>query len=139
MDFLIMNDLGYPILTILIFLPLAGALIQLFIPGDNANRIWAMIVTSINALISLPLYSHFDPSTHKYQFGEFHAWIPTLKINYVLGVDGISLLLILLTTLLMPLCVLCSWRYIKARVKPFMICLLIMELLLVHDTDSRSH
>lgn len=127
MDFLIMNDLGYPILTILIFLPLAGALIQLFIPGDNANRIWAMIVTSINGLISLPLYSKFDLSTHKYQFGEFHAWIPTLKINYVLGVDGISLLLILLTTLLMPLCVLCSWRYIKTRVKPFMICLLIME------------
>jgi NADH-quinone oxidoreductase subunit M len=127
MDFLIMNDMGYPILTILIFLPLAGALVQLFIPGDNANRTWAMIVTSINGLISLPLYSRFDLSTHKYQFGEFHAWIPTLKINYVLGVDGISLLLILLTTLLMPLCVLASWRYIKARVKPFMICLLIME------------
>jgi len=127
MDFLIMNDLGYPILSIVVFLPLAGALIQLFIPGDNANRIWAMIVTTINALISLPLYSNFDLSTHKYQFGEFHNWIPTLKINYILGVDGISLLLILLTTLLMPLCVLCSWRYIKARVKPFMICLLIME------------
>jgi len=127
MDFLIMNDLGYPILSIVIFLPLAGALIQLFIPGDNANRIWALIVTTINALISLPLYSNFDLTTHKYQFGEFHSWIPTLKINYILGVDGISLLLILLTTLLMPLCVLCSWRYIKARVKPFMICLLIME------------
>jgi NADH-quinone oxidoreductase subunit M len=126
MDFLIMNE-GFPILSIVIFLPLAGALIQLFIPGDNANRIWAMIVTSITAVVSLPLYSRFDLTTHKYQFGEFHPWIPSLKINYILGVDGISLLLILLTTLLMPLCVLCSWRYITKRVKPFMICLLIME------------
>jgi len=126
MDFLIMNE-GFPILSIVIFLPLAGALIQLFIPGDNANRIWAMIVTSITAVISLPLYSRFDLTTHKYQFGEFHPWIPSLNINYVLGVDGISLLLVLLTTLLMPLCVLCSWRYITKRVKPFMICLLIME------------
>ena len=126
MDFLIMNE-GFPILSIVIFLPLAGALIQLFIPGDNANRIWAMLVTSITAVNSLPLYFNFDLSTHKFQFGEFHPWIPSLKINYVLGVDGISLLLILLTTLLMPLCVLASWRYIKVRIKPFMICLLVME------------
>jgi NADH-quinone oxidoreductase subunit M len=127
MDFLIMNDMGFPILSFLIFLPLAGALIQLFIPGDNANRIWALIVTSANALLSLPLYSNFDLTTHKYQFGEFSSWIPALDINYLLGVDGISLLLILLTTLLMPLCVLASWKYIQKRVKPFMICLLIME------------
>jgi NADH-quinone oxidoreductase subunit M len=127
MDFLIMNELGYPILSLLIFLPLAGALVQLFLSGDNTNRIWALIVTSLNALLSLPLYSHFDLSTHRYQFGEFHSWIPSLQINYILGIDGISLLLILLTTLLMPLCVLCSWRYITVRIKPFMICLLIME------------
>jgi NADH-quinone oxidoreductase subunit M len=86
-----------------------------------------LIVTSITAVISLPLYTRFDLSTHKYQFGENLPWIPSLNINYILGVDGISLLLILLTTLLMPLCVLCSWSYITKRVKPFMMCLLIME------------
>ena len=62
-----------------------------------------------------------------YQFGEHHAWIPMWDINYTLGIDGISLLLILLTTMIMPLCVLCSWNYITTRVRPFLACLLIME------------
>lgn len=126
MDFLIMND-GFPILSALIFLPLAGALVMLVMPGDNACRNWSMIVTVAVALISLPLYQKFDLTTAKYQFGEHASWIPALNINYTLGIDGISLLLVLLTTLLMPLCVLGSWKYIQNRVKEFMICLLIME------------
>ena len=126
MDFLIMND-GAPLLSILIFLPLAGALVQMLLPGDNAARIWALAVTTVTAVISLPLYSRFDPTTALYQFGEHHAWIPSLNISYTLGIDGISLLLVLLTTLLMPLCVLGSWKYIEKRVKEFMVCLLLME------------
>ena len=126
MDFLIMND-GAPLLSILIFLPLAGALVQMLLPGDNAARIWALAVTVVTAVISLPLYSRFDPTTALYQFGEHHAWIPSLNISYTLGIDGISLLLVLLTTLLMPLCVLGSWKYIEKRVKEFMVCLLLME------------
>ena len=66
-----------------------------------------------------------------FQFTESAAWIPALKINYAVGIDGISLLLVLLTTLIMPLCVLASWRYIQTRVKEFMICLLIMETAMV--------
>src|SRR5262249_43930721 len=79
------------------------------------------------AALSLPLYWQFNPGTAEFQFTEHAAWIPWLKINWAVGLDGISLLLVLLTTLIMPLCVLCSWRYIQSRVKEFMVCLLLME------------
>jgi len=130
MDFLLTHQ-GYPILSVLIFLPLAGALVALLFNNDDNSRLWALFVTSVNALISLPLYSGFDLSTAKYQFAEHHAWIPALNINYTLGIDGISLLLVLLTTLIMPLCVLASWNYIQKRVKAFMVCLLLMETTMV--------
>jgi NADH-quinone oxidoreductase subunit M len=126
MDFLIMNE-GFPLLSTIVFLPLAGALVLLFLPGENVQRIWAMAVTSVTAAISLPLYSRFDATTARYQFAEHVSWIPSLNINYTLGIDGISLLLVLLTTLIMPLCVLGSWTYIKIRIKEFMVCLLLME------------
>jgi len=126
MDFLIINE-GFPYLSTLVFLPLAGSLVMLAMPGENACRNWALVVTVITALLSLPLYGNFDASTHLYQFGEHHSWIPWLNIHYTLGIDGISLLLVLMITLLMPLCVLGSWRYIEKRVKEFMICLLLME------------
>ncbi|OGQ86153.1 MAG: NADH-quinone oxidoreductase subunit M [Deltaproteobacteria bacterium RIFOXYD12_FULL_56_24] len=127
MDFLIINAMGYPILSAMIFLPLVGALILLCIPGDTAAKYWTMLVTVVTALLSLPLYWNFDATTAKYQFGEHAPWISSLNINYTLGIDGISLLLVLMTTLIMPLCVLGSWRYIDKRVKEFMICLLLME------------
>ena len=126
MDFLILNE-GFPLLSVLIFLPLAGALITMIIPSEGAAKIWAMLVTTVTAVISLSLYSGFNTTTFKYQFGEHHAWIPAWDINYTLGIDGISLLLILMTTLIMPLCVLASWNYIKTRIKAFLVCLLIME------------
>jgi len=126
MDFLIMNN-GTPWLSILIFLPLAGALVQMLLPTGNVARLWTLAITVITAAISLPLYFNFDPNTALYQFGEHHVWVPSLNISYTLGIDGISLLLVLLTTLLMPLCVLGSWKYIEKRVKEFMICLLLME------------
>ncbi len=126
MDFLIMNE-GFPLLSTLVFLPLAGAFILLFLPGENVQRMWAMVVTTATAVISFPLYTGFDSHTAKYQFAEHASWIPTLDINYTLGIDGISLLLVLLTTFIMPLCVIGSWTYIQKRVKEFMICLLIME------------
>ncbi len=126
MDFLILNK-GFPILSVIIFLPLAGALVQMLIRDDNLSRIWTLVVTVAVAVISLPLYSGFDAASAKYQFGEVHQWIPSLHISYTVGVDGISLLLVLLTTLIMPLCVLGSWTYIQKRVPAFMVCLLLME------------
>ncbi|HPX61100.1 MAG TPA: NADH-quinone oxidoreductase subunit M [Deltaproteobacteria bacterium] len=127
MEFLIMNKLGFPLLSALIFLPLAGATVLLLLRHETLIKYWSLTVTMATALLSLPLYPAFDPATARYQFAEHHAWIPALNINYTLGIDGISLLLVLMTTLLMPLCVLGSWKYIEKRVKEFMFCLLLME------------
>ena len=114
-------------LTVLVFSPLAAAAAALFIKRETLLRWWTLIFTVALAGFSLPLYSRFDATTAAFQFAKTTAWIPALKVHYAVGVDGISLLLVLLTTLVMPLCVLASWRYIQTRVKEFMICLLIME------------
>ncbi|HWW03153.1 MAG TPA: NADH-quinone oxidoreductase subunit M [Candidatus Acidoferrum sp.] len=119
------------VLTVLIFSPLVAAAVALFIRNETLLRWWTLAFTTAAGLYSLPLYSHFDPATTEFQYRLTLAWIPALKINYAVGVDGISLLLVLLTTLVMPLCVLASWRYIHTRVKEFMICLLIMETAMV--------
>ena len=126
-DFLIMNTLGYPILSLLVFLPLAGVIPLLILKNDAAAKYWTLFITIVIAVISLQLYFKFDKTTALYQFGVDHSWIPMWDIRYTLGIDGISLLLILLTTMIMPLCVLCSWNYITTRVRPFLACLLIME------------
>ena len=115
------------VLSLLIFSPLLAAAVAGFIKSEKWLRWWTLAFTAAAALYSLPLYSHFDPLNAGFQFKETANWIPPLKIQYAVGVDGISLLLVLLTTLIMPLCVLASWRYIQSRVKEFMICLLIME------------
>jgi len=126
MDVLQLKE-GFPLLSFLIFFPLAGAFVLLFYRSESFARIWTLLITTITALCSIPLVRGFDAQSAKYQFAELHAWIPQLKINYVLGVDGISILLVMLTTLIMPFCVLASWRYIQRRVTAFMVCLLIME------------
>ena len=127
MDFLSMNTLGYPLLSILVFLPLAGAVIVPLLPGENTVRVWTLFVTLANAVVSIPLFTQFNPTSALYQFAEHKPWIESLNVNYTLGVDGISLLLVMMTTFIMPLCVLGSWKYIQTRVKEFMICLLVME------------
>ena len=116
-----------PFLSVLIFGPLAAAVVAAVLRSERTLRWWTFLVTLAVAGFSLPLYWRFDLATPEFQFVEHHAWIPWLKIHYTIGVDGISLLLVLLTTLLMPLGVLCSWRYIEKRVREFMVCLLIME------------
>ncbi len=124
---MIYNTLPYPILTVLVMLPLFGSLIALILRGDRILKFWGLLITVATAILSLPLYHHFDRTTAKYQFAEFSTWIPFVKIEYVLGVDGISVLLVLLTTLVMPTCILCSWSYIKERFKEFIFVLLLME------------
>ncbi len=126
MDQLLFNP-GPPLLSILIFLPLAGALFLLLVNNENFARYWTLAVTGIAALLSMPVLINFDRTATQFQFVEKHTWIESLNINYVVGVDGISLLLLLMTTFIMPFCVLASWSYIKTRVQSFMVCLLIME------------
>ena len=126
MDLLLIKE-GFPLLSFLIFLPLAGAIVLLFYHGEAFARLWALGVTAVTAVCSIPLLTSFDAGSTKYQFAEAYTWIPRFHINYIVGVDGISILLVLLTTLIMPFCVLASWKYIQQRVAPFMFCLLAME------------
>lgn len=130
MDLLLIKE-GFPLLSFLIFLPLAGALVLLFYHGEAFARIWTLIITSLTAVFSILLLTGFDAASSKYQFAEAYDWIPRLHINYIVGIDGISILLVILTTFIMPFCVLASWKYIQKRVTPFMFCLLIMETAMV--------
>ncbi len=126
---MIENTLHFPILSFLVFIPLIGAIILLFISGENkeALRSAALGVTLIEAAASLILLFYFDPSTYKMQFAERMSWIPGIGAEYFIGIDGISLLLVLLTTFLSILAVLCAWAAIEERVKEFMMHLLILE------------
>ncbi len=117
----------FPLLSVLIFSPLVAAAGAAVIGNERLLRWWALISTTLIAVASLSLWFGFIPASAEFQFREQHAWIPALKIDYAVGIDGISVMLVLLTTLIMPLCVLASWTYIKTRVKEFMICMLVME------------
>lgn len=127
----------FPFLTITIFLPLVGALfILILIRGDeettsnNARNaaLWTSIATF---LISLILLVNFDKSTAQFQFVEKHEWIKGYNISYHLGVDGISLFFILLSTFLTPICILASWKSITERVREYMVSFLLLETLMV--------
>jgi len=127
MEDLIFNQLSYPILTWSVFLPLIGALALLFMRNASLVRWTALFFTISTFIISLPLLSNFDKSTYKMQFVEMHEWIPTWGIKYIIGIDGISILFLFLTTLLSILCVLVSWKAIQTKTKEFYMAILIME------------
>ncbi len=117
---------GFPILTALVFLPLLGAAVIFFVT-EGAIRWVALAVSLVEFVISLPLWLAFDPSVAGMQFTEHVSWVTSPPINYALGVDGISMPLVLLTTLITPFCVLTSWRAIETRLREFMAVLLVME------------
>ena len=117
---------GFPWLTLVVFLPLLGVAAILLLEEALAKWV-ALGVSSLVFLVSLPLWVLFDESTPAMQFVETHQWIASPSINYAVGVDGISLPLVLLTTLLTPLCVVVSWTAIDTRIREFMISLLVME------------
>ncbi|MFO7817761.1 MAG: complex I subunit 4 family protein [Thermodesulfobacteriota bacterium] len=118
--------LDWPMLSILIFLPLLACLVVAVLRSPGQIRLFTLGIGLMEILCALPLVLYFNPAQKEFQFQEIHAWIIKWQINYHLGVDGISLLLILLTVFLLPLCVLCSWSYIRERVAEFHICLLLM-------------
>ena len=118
---------GFPLLSVLIFSPLAAAVIAARIRHEGWVRVWTLAFTTVAALLSLKLYTGFDSGSADFQFVEHVAWIPRLKIDLrgrsrrdqspARAAHDPSC----------PLCVLASWSYIKTRVKEFMICLLLME------------
>ena len=127
----------FSILSLIIFLPLAGAgFILLGNRGDEEvaardARNVALWTSGITFILSLFLWYNFNTETAEFQFVEKAEWMPGLNISYHLGVDGISMLFVLLTTLLTPICVLASWRSITTHVKEYMIAFLIMETMMV--------
>jgi len=127
MEGIILNSLNFPVLTVTTFLPLAGALLILLIRNDVLIKWIALVTTVATFIVSIPIYTHFDKTTYKMQFAEIHPWIPAWNINYTVGIDGISVLFIILVTILSTLCVSVSWKAIQEKTKEFFIALLIME------------
>ncbi len=126
---------SWPILSVTTFLPLLGALLIIFMPAEDAsvarNARWvALWTTLITLAISLILVWRFDPSSAEFQFVERKPWL-TSTISYHMGVDGISLPFVILTTALMPICIIASWLPIQRRVKEYMVAFLVLETLMV--------
>jgi NADH-quinone oxidoreductase subunit M len=125
---------GWPILSLMTFLPLAGAIFIAFLPEDEAGasnaRSMALWTTLVTFAISLMLIWRFDPTSPDFQFLEKRPWLGG-AINYSMGVDGISLPFVVLTTALMPICILASWQAIQRRVREYMIAFLVLETLMV--------
>ena len=131
----------FPVLSLTIFLPLIGVLFILLVRGNDEtaarNARYAALWTSIATfIVSIFLWINFDVGTADFQFVEKHQWIPAYQIYYHLGVDGISMLFVLLSTALTPLCVLASWKVIKERVREYMIAFLILETMMVGTFSS---
>ena len=124
-----MNIFGFDILSILIFLPVIGILLITMISKEKPDVIKGVtfITALVNFLISLILFRDFDAATHEFQFTTAVPWVEEYGIYYRLGVDGISLFLVLLTTFLTALSVIACWKDIQEKVKGFMICLLLLE------------
>ncbi|GAB1409849.1 NADH-quinone oxidoreductase subunit M [Desulfovibrionales bacterium] len=120
-----MTASSFPVLSALIFFPLAVALPLLAVKDEGAIRKLTLLAGLVEIALAFPLLG-FDLSTGAFQFVEKVAWVPKWELTYHLGIDGISLLMVLLTVALLPLCVLCSWNYISKRIKEFHIVLLLM-------------
>ncbi len=125
----------WPILSLVTFLPLAGAVFILAVNGDEAsvarNARWAALWTSLVVfVVSLPLWFAFDRTNAGFQFVERSVWIPGYGIGYHMGVDGISAPFILLSTFLTPLCILASW-HVQTRVREYMVAFLVLETFMV--------
>lgn len=120
--------MNFPILSVVTFLPLAGAILLIFINKKKENhlRYIALGITLLTFIISLFLYFNFNSSTPDPQFVEKSVWLG-YGIKYHMGIDGISLFLVLLTTFLMPITILSSWTYIKKRTKEYLIFMLMLE------------
>jgi len=120
------------ILTLVTFIPLAGAILLLFFPRRDRDIKWfAMAVSLVTFILSLHLPTYFERSRPGFQYEVNRVWISTPNIHYHLGIDGISLWLVVLTTFLTPLCVVISWNSIHERVKEFFILLLVLETALI--------
>ena len=128
-------NLSNSLLSVITFLPLIGALFLLFITGrdaasENLVRWIALAVSTATFLLSLVMWARFDQTQTGFQFVENYDWIGN-SIGYRMGVDGISVLFVVLTALLMPICVVASWTSVHERVREYMIVFLVLETLMI--------
>ncbi len=123
------NAANFPILSLILFTPLAGAVLLLFVNkrSENAIRWIANIFAAAGFLVSLPLWFWFEPGGPTFQFIERAPWIPSIGAEYFLGVDGFSTLMVLLTTMMGVIAILSSWTAITERVKEYYIFLLVLQ------------
>lgn len=131
-----MNAAGFPLLSLLTFLPLVGGAVIMFIRGSEeavaSNARWTALWTSLIVFaLSLVLWFRFDQTSAAFQFVEQAEWLPEWGITYKMGVDGISVLFVLLATALTPICILASWESIGTRVREFMFAFLVLETMMV--------
>ncbi|WP_186424544.1 NADH-quinone oxidoreductase subunit M [Pannonibacter sp. I15F10I1] len=127
--------IDWPILTLTTFLPLAGVLAILLVPGDDDGakrniRMVALVTTIFTFILSLFIWGAFDYANPGFQLVESKEWLGG-NIGYRMGVDGISMLFVILTTFLMPFCILASWESVQKRVKEYMIAFLILETMMI--------
>jgi NADH-quinone oxidoreductase subunit M len=119
------------LLTVVTFLPVAGALALALFPSGEArqHRAVAFIVSLLTFFLSVGLWVGFDasPAAPEFQFEQFVPWVASIGIGYHVGLDGVALLLVMLTTVLTPIVILSAWRAVEDRVKEFMIALLVLE------------
>jgi NADH-quinone oxidoreductase subunit M len=120
------------LLSTVVFLPLAWGLIGLVFPTDTEGgrtvyRFWALIGSLVVFAVSVLMFVSYQPKGPEFQFAEMAEWLPALGISYNVGIDGISLWLIMLTTFLMPIALLCSFEAIESRVKEYYFLLLALE------------
>jgi NADH-quinone oxidoreductase subunit M len=131
-----MNAAGFPLLSLITFLPLLGAAVIMSVRGDEEvvarNARWTALWTSLVVFaLSLILWFRFDPAVADFQFEEQVDWLPEFGVGYRMGVDGISVLFVLLSTVLTPICILASWEAIETRVREFMVSFLVLETMMV--------
>ena len=130
------NAAGFPILSAVTWLPLVGCAVLMLIRGDDEvvarNARWAALWTSLIVFaISLKLWWDFDPAQSGFQFTESVQWLPSFKVGYRMGVDGISVLFVLLATALTPVCIIASWESVHSRVREYMMAFLVLETTMV--------
>lgn len=126
-----------PILSLMIFLPLIGSFFILMIKQDDNetvirnSRIVALVTSITNVCISFIVFYKFDPLILEFQFFENLVWIKALNVNYCVGVDGISLPFILITTVLVFIAILVSWQYVQDHIKEYLIAFLVLETMIL--------
>jgi NADH-quinone oxidoreductase subunit M len=131
-----MNQTGFPLLSVLTYLPLVGVVVILSMRGDEAtvaaNARWTALWTSLIVfVVSLLLWFDFDKSQAGFQFNETLAWLPQYGVDYRMGVDGISVMFVLISTALTPIAILSAWNQSGGRVREYMIAFLVMETMMV--------